>query len=592
MAIEAQFPFCGGSQQDWMDYGCGGLNQYFNVEQQKQQQLQQCNMHQLQNYQLQRNQNLFSDNTLVSASKNNCNTSNLSMGTAYDEKQRQEIDHYIRLQNERLRLVLQEQKRRQLGSLLKKLESKALPILKQKDEEIAQAAKRTVELGEFLKKLEFENHTWQRMAQENEAMVVSLNNTIEQLRENSSGCFNNGAEDAESCCDVSSGAEEGFLDRKMLMVCKGCNSRNSCILFLPCRHLCSCKACVAFLDSCPVCQTPKKASIEALMPEKSSKLQIPHHLLPSCLPAPAPSLSQINQIHLLANYNQNPKNPKFSFNPQLTFENTKSPYLLSWKASSMAKNNKSRPIKPSKLSVYLYIPNIIALFVMVSMVGLLANSIKAWSFLSRSSYCSIFSTFGAVLDMVTDRPGMVFLSLLALDIGSHWLQMYSTFLLGKASHKDVKDSTNWLFKAYYGNRMFMAYCCVACEVLYISLFLLAQNETEKKLMDVLKASITEGSLVSVVVVLSLFGWAIKQLVNIIQMKTAADALSCIRLDNLQSAMNLKHLSDDDMTTGFFYHVTNLIYLLLQELHMVVFGTVTVVYKQNISKKIWHVLLTY
>ncbi|KAL3580806.1 hypothetical protein D5086_018641 [Populus alba] len=267
MAIEAQFPFCGGSQQDWMDYGCGGLNQYFNVEQQKQQQLQQCNMHQLQNYQLQRNQNLFSDNTLVSASKNNCNTSNLSMGTAYDEKQRQEIDHYIRLQNERLRLVLQEQKRRQLGSLLKKLESKALPILKQKDEEIAQAAKRTVELGEFLKKLEFENHTWQRMAQENEAMVVSLNNTIEQLRENSSGCFNNGAEDAESCCDVSSGAEEGFLDRKrkMLMVCKGCNSRNSCILFLPCRHLCSCKACVAFLDSCPVCQTPKKASIEALM---------------------------------------------------------------------------------------------------------------------------------------------------------------------------------------------------------------------------------------------------------------------------------------------------------------------------------------
>lgn len=40
----------------------------------------------------------------------------------------------------------------------------------------------------------------------------------------------------------------------------------------------------------------------------------------------------------------------------------------------------------------------------------------------------------------------------------------STFLLGKNSHKDVKDSTNWLFKAYYGNRMFMAYCCVSCEV--------------------------------------------------------------------------------------------------------------------------------
>ncbi|KAL9370669.1 hypothetical protein Peur_035809 [Populus x canadensis] len=218
----------------------------------------------------------------------------------------------------------------------------------------------------------------------------------------------------------------------------------------------------------------------------------------------------------------------------------------------MAKNNKSRPIKPSKLSVYLYIPNIIGytrvlmncyafamcfsnkwLFCALYFISFVCDGIDGWA----ARKFNQVSTFGAVLDMVTDRistacllvilsqvyrPGMVFLSLLALDIGSHWLQMYSTFLLGKASHKDVKDSTNWLFKAYYGNRMFMAYCCVACEVLYISLFLLAQNETEKKLMDVLKASITEGSLVSVLVVLSLFGWAIKQLVNIIQIKTASD----------------------------------------------------------------------
>ncbi|KAG6762996.1 hypothetical protein POTOM_033524 [Populus tomentosa] len=276
----------------------------------------------------------------------------------------------------------------------------------------------------------------------------------------------------------------------------------------------------------------------------------------------------------------------FGIFPGLKFE-----LLEYWKASSMAKNNKSRPIKPSKLSVYLYIPNIIGytrvlmncyafaicfsnkwLFCALYFVSFVCDGIDGWAarkfnqgmiecsgiYLAKWSlttatiqgylvhlFCCSVSTFGAVLDMVTDRistacllvilsqvyrqgfsidftPGMVFLSLLALDIGSHWLQMYSTFLLGKASHKDVKDSTNWLFKAYYGNRMFMAYCCVACEVLYISLFLLAQNETEKKLMDVLKASITEGSLVSVVVVLSLFGWAIKQLVNIIQMKTAAD----------------------------------------------------------------------
>uniref|UniRef100_A0A2P2Q6C6 RING-type domain-containing protein n=1 Tax=Rhizophora mucronata TaxID=61149 RepID=A0A2P2Q6C6_RHIMU len=50
-----------------------------------------------------------------------------------------------------------------------------------------------------------------------------------------------------------------------MMVCKCCNARSSCVLFIPCRHLCSCKACDAFLDSCPVCQTAKETSIEALM---------------------------------------------------------------------------------------------------------------------------------------------------------------------------------------------------------------------------------------------------------------------------------------------------------------------------------------
>ncbi|KAJ4834528.1 putative CDP-diacylglycerol--inositol 3-phosphatidyltransferase 2 [Turnera subulata] len=238
----------------------------------------------------------------------------------------------------------------------------------------------------------------------------------------------------------------------------------------------------------------------------------------------------------------------------------------------MANKSRARP-KPSKLGVYFYIPNIIGymrvlmncyafaicfsnkwLFCALYFISFVCDGIDGWC----ARKFNQVSTFGAVLDMVTDRistacllvilsqvyrPGLTFVSLLALDIASHWLQMYSTFLVGKASHKDVKDSTNWLFKAYYGNRMFMAYCCVACEVLYIALFLLAEKETEN-LMDVLTASIKEGSLISVLVALSLFGWAIKQIVNIIQillnplphmesftilwLKTAADA--CVLYD--------------------------------------------------------------
>ncbi|KAK9270837.1 hypothetical protein L1049_026423 [Liquidambar formosana] len=213
--------------------------------------------------------------------------------------------------------------------------------------------------------------------------------------------------------------------------------------------------------------------------------------------------------------------------------------------------------RPRKLSVYLYIPNIIGyirvlmnciafalcfsnkkLFSILYFISFVCDGLDGWC----ARKFNQVSTFGAVLDMVTDRistacllvilsqvykPGLIFLSLLALDIASHWLQMYSTFLLGKASHKDVKDSTNWLFKAYYGNRMFMAYCCVACEVLYIILFLLAENQNEN-MMDVLMNSAKQSSLLSFLLALSLFGWAIKQAVNIIQVKTAADV--CVLYD--------------------------------------------------------------
>ncbi|GAU49994.1 hypothetical protein TSUD_91120 [Trifolium subterraneum] len=170
--------------------------------------------------------------------------------------------------------------------------------------------------------------------------------------------------------------------------------------------------------------------------------------------------------------------------------------------------------RSSKLSVYLYVPNIIGyirvllnclafslclrnkiifpilyffrhnlaefvlpvLYAMLWMAGVLEDSIKC----QHLELCWIWISTACLLVVLSQlyRPGLIFLSLLALDIGSHWFQMYSTFLAGKASHKDVKDSTNWLFRAYYGNRMFMAYCCVSCEVLYLILFYLAENQTE------------------------------------------------------------------------------------------------------------------
>ncbi|CAI9786409.1 unnamed protein product [Fraxinus pennsylvanica] len=213
--------------------------------------------------------------------------------------------------------------------------------------------------------------------------------------------------------------------------------------------------------------------------------------------------------------------------------------------------------RPSTLTVYLYVPNIIGyiriilncfafaicfknkyLFSVLYFISFACDALDGWF----ARKLNQVSTFGAVLDMVTDRistacllvilsqvyrPGFVFLSLLAIDIASHWLQMYSSFLVGKTSHKDVKDSSNWLFRAYYGNRKFMGYCCVSCEVLYIILFLLATKQTEN-LTDVLVNAAMQSWIYSTLFALILFGWTIKQSVNLIQIKTAADA--CILYD--------------------------------------------------------------
>ncbi|KAL6844798.1 hypothetical protein ACP4OV_025457 [Aristida adscensionis] len=205
-------------------------------------------------------------------------------------------------------------------------------------------------------------------------------------------------------------------------------------------------------------------------------------------------------------------------------------------------------------SVYLYIPNIIGYFrIIINFVAFaVCNSNRplfailyffsfvldgvdgwfAWKFNQAS-------TFGAVLDMVTDRvstacllallsqfyrPGLVFLILLELDITSHWFQMYSK---GKTSHKDVKHTGNWLLKLYYGYRPFMAFCCVSCEVLYIMLFLFA-DEKSTSLLSVCRGVLEQNPLIILVFVSTLVGWAVKQVTNVIQMKTAADA--CVEFD--------------------------------------------------------------
>ncbi|GMJ13861.1 hypothetical protein HRI_005055300 [Hibiscus trionum] len=82
------------------------------------------------------------------------------------------------IESQRLRLLLQEQRKQQFAVLTKKIKSRACVLLGQKHVEIAKATNKTMELQNLLKRLEMESQAWQRMTHENEAMVFSLNNHL------------------------------------------------------------------------------------------------------------------------------------------------------------------------------------------------------------------------------------------------------------------------------------------------------------------------------------------------------------------------------------------------------------------------------
>lgn len=142
------------------------------------------------------------------------------------------------------------------------------------------------------------------------------------------------------------------------------------------------------------------------------------------------------------------------------------------------------------------------------------------------------STYGGILDMVTDRVStcgllvvlstlyptyaFYFTSLIVIDIFSHWFHVMSV-----SGHHKSKDSLlhrNPLLQWYYSIYPLFGYCCVGTEVFYILLYILHfyQNETIEKICYF-------GCLPACI---------LKQLVNIVQFTSAAE---CIAAADAKSA---------------------------------------------------------
>jgi len=163
-----------------------------------------------------------------------------------------------------------------------------------------------------------------------------------------------------------------------------------------------------------------------------------------------------------------------------------------------------RPIWP----IFVYVPNLIGysriLFAFAAFYYSYDNPNYFFVFYMLSSILDAFdgyaaralgqaTSFGAVLDMVTDRCAtasllfvladfykqyrFLFAFLTSLDFTSHYIHMYATLFIGAKSHKLLTEKQNFLLRLYYMNNKVLFFMCAGNELCYILLYIFHFKES-------------------------------------------------------------------------------------------------------------------
>ncbi|XP_051126252.1 probable BOI-related E3 ubiquitin-protein ligase 3 [Andrographis paniculata] len=206
-------------------------------------------------------------------------------------QQQLETDRFIVQETERLRMEIEEKRKKFCRRIAICIQENVAKKLKAKDEQINEIGKLNFALEERVKSLCVENQILKDIAQTNEATANALRCNLEQVlltqvqddRRNQQQVHHpphdDEVDDAESCCgsnaEVGSNlrtlAETHDCDSKINAgneccnrrntTCRSCGKAESCVLLLPCRHLCLCTVCGSALHNCPVCTTAKTGSL-------------------------------------------------------------------------------------------------------------------------------------------------------------------------------------------------------------------------------------------------------------------------------------------------------------------------------------------
>ncbi|XP_057497158.1 E3 ubiquitin-protein ligase BOI-like isoform X2 [Actinidia eriantha] len=188
------------------------------------------------------------------------------------DQQKEELDQFIKIQEENLAKGVRDIKQRHMASFLTSIEKGVSRKLCEKDVEIENINRKNRELVEKIKQVAAEAQNWHYRAKYNESVVNVLKNNLQQAisqgaDQGKEGFGDSEIDDAASHIDPNNflSVPGGTCLSKDNMICRACRTKEVSILLMPCRHLCLCKDCDGFIGVCPICQLVKIASVQVYM---------------------------------------------------------------------------------------------------------------------------------------------------------------------------------------------------------------------------------------------------------------------------------------------------------------------------------------
>lgn len=192
------------------------------------------------------------------------------------ERQEEEFNHYIKIQEENLAKGVKDIKQRQMVSFMKAIEKSVGKKLQEKDFEIENINRKNRELMERIKQVAADAQNWHYRAKYNESLVNILKTNLQQTLSQGAAQMKEGFGDSDLDDTASYINPANFLGVPSVpgratsvkngnMLCKVCNVKEVSFLLMPCRHLCLCNNCEGMVVSCPVCQSTKTAGVQVYL---------------------------------------------------------------------------------------------------------------------------------------------------------------------------------------------------------------------------------------------------------------------------------------------------------------------------------------